>query len=77
MIGTTSSDPPPATQHYITFIRTLCYCLLTNNSLNTGFAHLIYLFITLVFWIATAASLEAALKNGAYPHRTTIRATEW
>lgn len=45
--------------------------------INTGFTHLVYLIITLILAIAVGASLEVTLKNGVYPHRTTIRACEW
>ncbi|KAK9895768.1 hypothetical protein P389DRAFT_170495 [Cystobasidium minutum MCA 4210] len=45
--------------------------------INTGFAHFIYLAITLIFWIAVGASLQSALNGSGYDHRTTIRATEW
>lgn len=45
--------------------------------INTGFFHLVYLVLTLAFTIAVGASLEVTLKNGVYPHRTTIRAAEW
>lgn len=45
--------------------------------INTGFTHLVYLVITLAFWIAVGASLQVTLSNGTYQHRTTIRACEW
>lgn len=45
--------------------------------INTGFAHFIYLTITLIFWIAVGASLESSLRGSGYAHRSTIRATEW
>lgn len=45
--------------------------------LNTGFAHLIYLFITFIFWLSLAAALQAATHRKVLPHFTTLRACEW